>query len=133
MAYFDEDTETITRDQVTRRISELEESGDTEYKITRDRNGEVLEDGFPSEDDAYEYLDDNDYDRDRFTVDGGLDEDDQEELENLRSFDSEASRDVPDWRFGTRLYTSALGDGQLIPGHGFKPCPHFPASISLHG
>jgi hypothetical protein len=73
---------TIDRDEVEDRISELEE--EKGYDVVRLRNDEVLK-TFDDEDDARQYIEDEDYNPERVTVrQQELDSDDAEELSNLR-------------------------------------------------
>lgn len=98
-----ENESTLTRDEVTSRIDALNE--DQEYEVYRVKNDEVL-DTFDDEDEAREYIDDEDYDPDKVMVRGGLDDDDRDELEALQSFDREALSDVPEWRDGSTVYSA---------------------------
>jgi hypothetical protein len=74
---------TINDDEVDDRINDLE--GEIGYDVVRVRNDEVLI-SYDNEDDARQYITNEDYDPERVIVrEGELDEDDQAELDNLRS------------------------------------------------
>lgn len=101
----------ITRDEILQRITELEEIRDTEmlftierdgtYESLKDGNGEVLR--FATEADAEEYLEREDYVRDRFSIseeDSGFN---QYELEELQRADREGMSDVDGWEDGVTL------------------------------
>lgn len=73
---------TISDSAVDSRISDLE--SETGYDVVRLRNDEVLA-TYADEDDARQYITDEDYDRERVVVrENELDDDDQLELDNLR-------------------------------------------------
>lgn len=74
---------TISDNEVDSRIEDLE--SETGYDVVRVRNGEVLI-TYADEDDARQYITNEDYDPERVIVrEGELDEDDQSELDGLRA------------------------------------------------
>lgn len=78
----DRNDTTISDGAVNSRISDLE--SETGYDVVRLRNDEVLA-TYADEDDARQYITDEDYDRERVVVrENELDENDQQELDNLR-------------------------------------------------
>lgn len=106
---------TLTQREVERRIDELAESGDTEFEVYRVKNDDVIR-TFDDEDDANEFIDTEDYDTSRVSVrsSGGLDDDDQQELNDLREFDAECGRDVPNWNYGTVVYNEHETDSDTV-------------------
>jgi hypothetical protein len=76
--------ETITYREVRDRIEELELDTETTYSVVRERNGEVLADSYDDEDDARQFIEDNDYNPERVIVrETEPDAEDTEELEML--------------------------------------------------
>jgi hypothetical protein len=86
----DQYDEEITYSQVRDRIEDLSLAvSDTDYEVVRVRNDEVLAE-FNDEDEAREYIEDNDYNPERVIVRGSEpDEDYVEELDNLGTLDSD--------------------------------------------
>ena len=97
---------TIERDEVESRISELEEE-EKKYDVVRLRNGEVLE-TFDDEDDAQQYIENEDYNPERVTVRRQeLDSDDAEELSGLRELlDDVSNYQRGDWTIYNESYFS---------------------------
>lgn len=110
MSLIDSNTATIDRDAVTARIEELE-SEVTVWAVTRRKNGSVIE-TFRSEDDANEYIEEEDYDTDKVFAEETTEtaSDDYAELSALRAFDQDALSSVDDWKYGTTLLSAAQVD-----------------------
>lgn len=105
MALYDSYTTRIDSDEVRARISELEGSKGTQYVVYRTRNDEVLS-TFDDEEDAAEFIEDEDYNPERVKVrqqEGELDDADAEELQELNELNAEGERDIDDWNFGIAL------------------------------
>ncbi len=95
MTDIDSNSSVIDGTEVRGRIEKLEES--TGYDVVRIRTDEVIQDAFDSEDDASNYIDQEDYNRERVAVrEAALDEDDQDELDKLRKLVDDVSVDS-DW------------------------------------
>lgn len=110
MPLIDSFTAAIDRDSVTGRISDLE-SEVTVWAVTRRKNGTVI-DTFSSEEDAADYIEEEDYDTDKVFAEETTDTDSDEyrELSALRAFDEEALSAIDDWRFGTTLINAGQID-----------------------
>ena len=106
MSLIESYTAAIDRDSVTERISDLE-SEVTVWAVTRRKNGSVIE-RFSNEDDASDYIAEEDYDTDKVFAEETTDTDSDEyrELTALREFDQEALSTVDDWRYGTTLISA---------------------------
>jgi hypothetical protein len=109
-----EDEYTLTRDVVTSRIAKLEGDDAPTFEVYRVKNSEVIE-TFIDEDEASDFIDERDYDTNRVKIQGkpGLNDDDAAELEALRDFDSEASSDIPDWKYGVPVFNENQINGDF--------------------
>ena len=104
-----DDTE-ISSTDVRNRIAELEE--ERRYEVYRIRNDETIGDeSFDDEEAARKFIDNEDYDPARVTVrQVELDEDDQNELNDLRELDTEGNSTFISWGDGKIIYSSSYFD-----------------------
>ena len=97
-------TSTIDRDEVVARIEEIDENQG--FKVIRVRNGEVLE-TFDDEDEARQYIEDEEYDKTRVVVEEDeLDEDDAEEKRKLQKLLDDVAVDS-NWTLYNESYFNA--------------------------
>ena len=97
-------TSTIDRDEVVARIEEIDENQG--FKVIRVRNGEVLE-TFDDEDEARQYIEDEEYDKTRVVVEEDeLDEDDAEEKRKLQKLLDDVAVDS-NWTIYNESYFDA--------------------------
>lgn len=109
MAEIDGYTSIIEKSEVESRIEELEDS--LGYEVVRLRNGEVIK-RFDDEDEATQFIEDEDYNPDRVTVQKeSLDEDDAEELHNLQRLISDVG-DSGNWT----IYNESYFDSDWVRG-----------------
>jgi hypothetical protein len=107
VAEIDQYNETIDSSEVNNRIDELEEGQG--YEVVRLRNGDVLA-NYDDEDDARQYIQDEDYDPERVIVrERELDSDDADELFNLRKL-----RDAVGVSSGWTLYNESYFDQDWV-------------------
>jgi hypothetical protein len=105
---------------VLKRIAELEESNRTlRYRITRNRNGVIFTSELETSEAARQYLDERDFQPDRFTVDAyqvtvrSLGDSDQNELTALRSLNRDGKASFGSFRWVTdnvRLHARSYFD-----------------------
>lgn len=108
MAEIDGYNTIIERSEVESRIEELEDSQG--YEVVRLRNGQVI-DRFDDEDEAAQFIEDEDYNPERVTVRREeLDEDDAEELRSLRQLISDVGDSSGDWT----LYNDSYFDRDWV-------------------
>jgi len=108
---FDGDSTISSRD-VMERIAELEESvNDLGYRVVRDSDGETIA-TFTDEDEAEAYIEDEDYDPAKVSVEPDEpDEDDAEELQELQEFERDCRNAFGSYEWNSGL---TLRDGDSV-------------------
>lgn len=103
----------IDRDDVMAAIDEIASDAGTVWFVDRDRTDEEIGGPYDSYADAETFLEDEDYNPDRFTIreESKLDEGQQAELDELKRFDEECESDIPDWKYGVTIYAEDSIDG----------------------